>query len=80
VADRGEGLNKNGIPRNLINLNIGRNIEGILPNQFWLRLVNKLGNRPYTAENGDDVAVMNAVEAIAFCLEDRNCKDIPFSL
>lgn len=80
VADRGEGFNRKGIPSNIINLNIGSNVEDVLPSQFWTRMSNKLGNQPYVKSNGEDVAVLNAVEAITYCLEDRNCKDIPFAL
>jgi len=80
VADKGEGFNKKGIATNIINLNIGKNVEGQLPNQFWNRVTNKLGNQPYVKAAGADTAVMNAVEAITFCLEDKGCLDLPFDL
>jgi hypothetical protein len=86
VADRGEGFNRKGIPTNIMNLNIGRNLDTVLPAQFWTRLTNKLGNQPYVKENGEDVAVLNAVEAITYCLansansEVKPCTDLPFSI
>jgi len=80
VADRGEGFNRKGFPSNLINLNIGKNVESVLPGQFWARLTNKLGNQPYVKQNGEDTAVLNAVQSIAFCLQDRQCSDVPFDL
>jgi hypothetical protein len=80
VVDRGEGFNRKGIPSNMINLNIGKEVEDVLPGQFWARVTNKLGNQPYIKQNGEDVAILNAVEAITFCLQDKTCKDIPFSL
>jgi hypothetical protein len=43
VIDKGEGFNRKGIPSNIINLNIGRNVDLVLSNQFWQRLSNKLG-------------------------------------
>ena len=64
VADKGEGFNKQGIPTNIMNLNIGKNVEDALPGQFWQRLVNKLGNQPYVKEVGADVAVQNAVQVL----------------
>ena len=64
VADKGEGFNKQGIPSNIMNLNIGKNVEDALPGQFWQRMVNKLGNQPYVKEVGADVAVLNAVQVI----------------
>ena len=46
--------------------------------------MNKLGNQPYVKENGADVAVLNAVQAITFCLGDKDqeapCRDLPFKL
>lgn len=78
VADKGEGFNRKGIPSNMINLNIGANVELVLPSQFWTRLTNKLGNQPYVKSVGADAAVINTVEAITFCLEDKSCTDVPF--
>ena len=43
VVDSGEGFNKKMIPTNVMNLNIGKNVDLQLPSQFWLRLTNKLG-------------------------------------
>ena len=65
-----------------MNLNISKNVDLQLPSQFWLRLTNKLGNQPYVKAKGTDVAVLNAVEAITYCLSDKEntCKDLPFSL
>lgn len=86
VIDRGDGFNRKGIPTNIINLNIGKNLDLVLPNQFWGRLSNKLGNQFYVKENGEDVAILNAVEAITYCLgqtvsEDaKQCTDLPFNL
>lgn len=80
VADRGEGFNRKGMPSNIINLNIGKNADNVLPNMFWNRLSNKLGNTFYWKENGEDIAVINAVNAITYCLQDTTCKDIPFSI
>ena len=64
MVDKGEGFNKQGIPSNILNLNLGKNVEDALPGQFWQRMVNKLGNQPYVKEVGADVAVLNAVQVI----------------
>jgi hypothetical protein len=37
VVDRGEGFNRKGIPTNIINLNIGKEVEDVLSPQFWQR-------------------------------------------
>lgn len=94
VIDEGQGFNRRGIPSNAINLNIGRNIDdrGIVSNQFWQRLTNKLGNAYYIKENGIGIAVQNAVQAITYCLQQppvqnndfdsskNTCNDLPFNL
>ena len=80
VVDRGEGFNRKGIPNNIINLNIGKNVEDILSNQFWNRVTNKLGNQPYVKAVGADTAVLNTVEALTFCLDDTSCLDVPFDV
>ena len=74
VVDRGEGFNRKGIPTNIINLNIGKNVEGLLSNQFWNRVTNKLGNQPYVKAVGADTAVLNTVEALTFCSSSA-CSD-----
>jgi len=80
VLDKGEGFNRKGIPSNIINLNIGANVDLVLPSQFWTRVTNKLGNQPYVKAVGADAATINAVEAITYCLEDKTCTDVPFDV
>lgn len=80
VFDRGEGFNRRGIPSALIHLNLGKNVDDALPNQFWQRLSNKLGNQPYVKEVGEDTAILNTVQAITYCLEAKDCRDLPFSI
>jgi hypothetical protein len=46
--------------------------------KFWLRVTNKLGNQPYVKAAGSDIAVINAVNAITYCLDTQDCKDLPF--
>lgn len=80
VIDKGEGFNAKGIPSNVIRLNLGRNVEDVIPPMFWTRLTNKLGNLNYVKEKGLDYSILNAVEAITYCLEEKTCKDLPFAL
>ena len=80
VFDKGEGFNRRGIPSNMINLNLGANVEQQLPNQFWSRLTNKLGNTATVKEIGEDAVVLNTVQAITYCLETKECRDLPFQL
>lgn len=79
VADRGNGFNSKGVPGKFINFNVGSNIESVLPKAFWNNVANKLGSLSYVDKNGEDVAVINAVESVTYCLQEKNCVDLPFS-
>jgi hypothetical protein len=80
IADTGEGFNDRGTPGNFINMNIGAAVEGTVPAVFWSNLRNRLGGLAYVDKAGKDAAVINAVEAIVYCLQDRTCTDLPFKL
>lgn len=46
---------------------------------FWTRLSSKYGTTFYVRDNGVDLAVTNAIDAIVTCLrsEDGYCVDVP---
>ena len=46
---------------------------------FWNRLTSKYGTTFYVRDNGIDLAITNAIEAIATCLrsEDQYCVQVP---
>ena len=54
-------------------------VKFALPNVFWTRLSGKYGTTFFVRDNGVDVAVENAVEAIVSCLrsEDGYCMSPP---
>jgi hypothetical protein len=54
-------------------------VKFALPNVFWTRLAGKYGTTFYVKENGMDVAIENAIEAIVSCLrnEDGYCTSPP---
>ena len=64
---------------NVLNFNVGDGIKFALPNVFWTRLSGKYGNTFFVRENGMDLAVTNAIEAIVTCLrsEDGFCTAPP---
>jgi hypothetical protein len=79
IFDKGDGFNRKNIPTNFINLNLGLEIEPILSNQFWQRLVNKYGNVKAVEKVGSDMTILNTIQAITYCLENKECHDVPFT-
>ena len=66
---------------NVLNFNVGEGVKFALPNLFWTRLQGKHGSTFFVKENGIDLAIVNAVEAIVTCLrsEDGFCVNAPDS-
>jgi len=64
---------------NVLNFNVGEGVKFALPNVFWTRLQGKYGSTFFVKENGIDLAIINALEAIATCLrsEDQYCVNVP---
>ena len=60
-------------------LSPSQGVKFALPNVFWTRLSGKYGTTFYVKENGMDVAIENAIEAIVSCLrnEDGYCTAPP---
>ncbi|KAL3924144.1 MAG: hypothetical protein SGILL_001224, partial [Bacillariaceae sp.] len=46
-------------------------VKFALPNVFWTRLSGKYGTTFFVKENGVDVAIENAIEAIVSCLRNE---------
>ncbi|KAL7509333.1 hypothetical protein ACHAXN_006531 [Cyclotella atomus] len=64
---------------NVLNFNVGDGVKFALPNVFWTRLTGKYGTTFYVRENGIDLSITNAIEAIVSCLrsEDQYCVNVP---
>jgi len=64
---------------NSLNFNVGEGVKLNLPNAFWTRLQAKFGTTFYVRDNGIDLAIINAIEAIASCLrsEEQFCVQVP---
>uniref|UniRef100_A0A7S1ZLN6 TPM domain-containing protein n=1 Tax=Ditylum brightwellii TaxID=49249 RepID=A0A7S1ZLN6_9STRA len=64
---------------NVLNFNVGEGVKFALPNVFWTRLQAKYGTTFFVKENGLDVAIVNAIEAVVTCLrsEDQFCVNVP---
>lgn len=64
---------------NVLNFNVGDGVKFALPNVFWTRLSGKYGTTFFVRDNGIDVSIENAIEAIVSCLrsEDGYCVSPP---
>lgn len=64
---------------NVLNFNVGDGMKFALPNVFWTRLQGKYGTTFYVKENGLDLSIINAIEAIVQCLrsEEQYCVNVP---
>lgn len=64
---------------NSLNFNVGEGVKFALPNVFWTRLQAKYGTTFFVRENGIDIAITNAIDAIVECLksEDQFCVNVP---
>jgi hypothetical protein len=62
VADPGLG--------NLLNFNVGANVDLNVPPTFWTRLAGRYGAKKYWQDNGIEVAITTAMESIDACGRD----------
>jgi len=55
---------------NILNFNVGANIDLQVPPNFWTRLTSKFGTKKYWSTSGEDTAIVNSVAAIDSCLRE----------
>lgn len=55
---------------NILNFNVGENIDLRVPRSFWSRLAGKYGSKFFWQEKGEDMAIVNAVAAIDNCVRE----------
>ncbi|KAK9733366.1 hypothetical protein RND81_04G062800 [Saponaria officinalis] len=65
---------------NILNFNVGTQVDLDIPRSFWSRLAGKYGNIFYWKEKGEDASVEAAVNAISYCLREpigpTNCSEV----
>jgi hypothetical protein len=55
---------------NILNFNVGENVDLRVPRSFWSRLSGQYGTKFYWQQEGEDIAIVNAVAAIDNCLRE----------
>ncbi|KAK9839509.1 hypothetical protein WJX81_006258 [Elliptochloris bilobata] len=59
-----------GLGGNILNFNVGANVDLQIPRNFWSRLSGKYGNKFWWQEKGQEAAIVNAVSAIDTCFRE----------
>lgn len=63
---------------NLLTVQVGDLVYGILPRSFWIELPNRFGNQFYVRDAGVDASVLAAASAISECAAPgRACAAVP---
>jgi len=62
---------------NLLNFNVGDAFFALMPRTYWVELQTRFGNQYYVKDNGEDGAVLDALNAVEICLERGGCQVVP---
>ena len=62
---------------NLLNFSVGDALFELLPRTFWIELQTRYGNQFFVRENGEDRAIIEALESIEVCLRRNGCAVVP---
>jgi hypothetical protein len=62
---------------NLLNFSVGDALFELLPRTFWIELQTRYGNQFFVRENGEDRAIIEALESIETCLRQNGCAVVP---
>ena len=62
---------------NLLNFNVGEAYFNFMPRLFWVELQTRFGNQYYVKDDGEDGAVLDAINSVKICLERGVCQVVP---
>ncbi len=62
---------------NILNFSVGDDFYPLMPRVFWIELQTRYGNQFYVRENGEDQAIMSALNSIKACLRQGGCQVVP---
>lgn len=62
---------------NLLAFSIGDAVYDLLPRNFWIELQTRFGNMYYIRENGENNAIVTALESVKGCLLNEGCNSVP---
>jgi energy-converting hydrogenase Eha subunit A len=62
---------------NILNFSVGDDFYPLMPRVFWIELQTRYGNQFYIRENGEDQAILSAIDSIKTCLLKGGCQVVP---
>ncbi|MEQ8755427.1 TPM domain-containing protein [Coleofasciculus sp. G1-WW12-02] len=62
---------------NLLGFNVGDDLYQFLPRTFWVELQTRFGNLYFVRENGENQAIVNALDTVKTCLNKGGCQVVP---
>ncbi len=62
---------------NILAFSIGDDVYELLPRTFWIELQTRFGNMYFVRENGENNAIVEALDAVKFCLIKGGCNVVP---
>ncbi|EKQ71061.1 hypothetical protein OsccyDRAFT_1378 [Leptolyngbyaceae cyanobacterium JSC-12] len=62
---------------NILNFSVGDALYPLMPRVFWIELQTRYGNQFYVRENGEDQAIIGALESVKTCIRQGGCQVVP---
>lgn len=62
---------------NILNFSVGDAVYNLLPRTFWIELQTRFGNLYFVREEGEDQAILQALESVKTCLRQGGCRVVP---
>ena len=62
---------------NLLAFSVGDDVYDLLPRTFWIELQTRFGNMYYVRDNGENNAIVAAMDTVTGCLSDGGCSVVP---
>jgi hypothetical protein len=62
---------------NLLNFSVGDAFYELMPRTFWIELQTRFGNQFFVRENGEDQAIIQALDSIKTCIRRGGCQVVP---
>lgn len=62
---------------NILNFSVGDAVYKLLPRTFWIELQTRFGNQFFVRDNGEDQAILSAIDSLKLCLSQGGCRVVP---